>query len=189
MVVGAAGREQPELVGDARRPPHGRRVERPVVDLEPAEPVADQLADAVGTRSGASRKWASTAMPPAAADRLDRLPRAQALARDVRRPPRADEPRERVLDASPRSPAAISARAIVGRPSASSSPGSSSATCVVDRQADLAQAATVRSNRPRRASRCARERRLERLVIGIHPEARGCAARPPTAGGRGSRWR
>ena len=120
--------------------------------------------------------------PAGVADRLDRLPRAQALARHVRRPAPADEPPERVLDAR----RVARRRSGPGRSSAGRArrrrSGSSRRDLVVDRQADLAQRST-RSARTGRAAPRAATRASPRTPRRRGPSrSRGCAARRPASG-------
>ena len=180
MVVGPARCKQSERRGHRADHRHGLGLERPVVDLEAAQPEADQLAEQRHLRRRL-REVRQHRQPAGVADRLDRLPRAKALARHVRRPAPADEPPERVLDArrepgrdqgpGDRRPAQ---RVVVVR--------IEPRHLVVDRQADLAQ---LRHGplEPDAAAPRAAKRASPRTPRRRGPSrSRGCAARPSWSG-------
>ena len=168
-------RSRPLRAVRASRPPRRpastvSRLERAVVDLEAAQ------ADRRSARGAAASATAPPRSGPAPAARRrrgsPRSPRAGPAPRAARTPARPSRsaagtrPRR-----SSRNPAAIRARAIVGRPSASSSSGSSRATwSSIGRPISRSvRHGPLEPDAPRRALRS--ERRLERLVVEVHPEA------------------
>ena len=99
MVVGAAGRDEPELIPHCAHRPDGAAVEGPVVDLQSAQAAVTQLADdrdPVGGLGEMGQDRESAGGP----DRVDRHQRADPLPRDVGRSSAAEIAREPVLDAA-----------------------------------------------------------------------------------------
>jgi hypothetical protein len=98
MVVGAARCDEGELLRDGLDRCDDLFSERPVVDLQAAQPDIDEL---VQERDLVRRlrEVGQGGQPPCLPDRPDRIGRSEALARDVGWPTPADEPLEGVLDA------------------------------------------------------------------------------------------
>ena len=133
-------------------------------------------------RSGASEKWASTARPPAPADRVDRVDRADPLARDVRRPAAPEIAGQTPSSTLVTWPLAWSRRATVGRPSDAVSAGSSSAATSSTGSPSSRSRSTVRANRIRR-DRAARPSVASRASSsGSTPSPRMCSSLSHSSG-------
>ena len=185
VIVAAARRDQAvrgrDLLHRLRRCPRRTSGSRPRGRRGPPRPARARLR----ARSAPSRKWARTGSPPAARMAAIASSGPRPVAPHVAGPP-CPMIRLKASSTLVANPASMSARAMVGRPSASSSPVSSAATCasigspISRRQLDRP---LERGPGAPRAARRAPTRTPRRRGPS---RTRGCAAPTPTARGRAS---